>query len=99
MDIGQTQRGFAIGHFTDHYGIPCSIQKSSIADVSCIWFGADEIGLKRFEPGGGWTDIELVNVPLGVTHQANTRMHLTQEQVKELLPVLTHFAETGELPD
>jgi len=24
------------------------------------------------------------------------RMHLTQEQVKELLPILTHFAETGK---
>ena len=25
------------------------------------------------------------------------RMHLTQEQVQELLPYLEHFAETGEL--
>ena len=27
------------------------------------------------------------------------RMHLNQEQVKELLPILQHFVETGELPD
>ena len=26
------------------------------------------------------------------------RMHLTQEDVRWLLPILTHFAETGELP-
>lgn len=26
------------------------------------------------------------------------RMHLTQEQVAALLPLLQHFAETGDLP-
>lgn len=26
------------------------------------------------------------------------RMHLSQEHVRELLPALQHFAETGELP-
>jgi len=28
----------------------------------------------------------------------NDRMHLTQEQVGELLPLLQHFVEHGELP-
>ena len=28
----------------------------------------------------------------------STRMHLNQEQVRELLPLLTYFAETGYLP-
>ena len=28
--------------------------------------------------------------------EINERMHLTQEQVKALLPILTNFAETGE---
>lgn len=28
----------------------------------------------------------------------STRMHLNQEQVKQLLPILQHFADTGELP-
>lgn len=27
------------------------------------------------------------------------RMHLTQDHVRALLPLLTHFVETGELPD
>lgn len=31
------------------------------------------------------------------TFDVNARMHLTQEQVKELLPILQKFAETGEL--
>ena len=29
----------------------------------------------------------------------NQRMHLTQDQVKSLLPILQTFAETGELPE
>lgn len=28
-----------------------------------------------------------------------SRMHLTQDQVKKLLPHLQHFAETGTLPE
>lgn len=32
------------------------------------------------------------------TGSYSCRMHLTQEDVRWLLPMLTHFAETGELP-
>lgn len=28
----------------------------------------------------------------------NERMHLTQDMVAQLLPILAHFAENGELP-
>lgn len=28
----------------------------------------------------------------------NARMHLSRKQVKAMLPVLQHFADTGELP-
>jgi hypothetical protein len=38
----KTRRGFAIRHFTDLYGLPCSIQESSIATEEAIWFGVDE---------------------------------------------------------
>ena len=33
---------------------------------------------------------------LGCDHE--TRMHLTQTMVADLLPLLQHFVETGELP-
>ena len=36
---------------------------------------------------------------LGVNDPMASRMHLTQEQVAELLPLLQHFAETGYLPE
>jgi Holliday junction resolvase len=40
--------------------------------------------------------VELVET-LEEHYSANNRMHLTQEQVRDLLPFLQKFAETGEL--
>lgn len=93
-------RGFYVGRWIDRYGAKCSIQESSLAaDEGHIWLGCDEIGLKRFEPGKGWSDVELEqNDPHGITHVANTRMHLSQSMVRDLLPLLQHFAEHGCLP-
>lgn len=94
-------RGFYKGEWTDAYGARCSIQESSlVADEGHIWLGCNDIGLKRFEPGKGWTDVELEqnNGPGGVHHSANTRMHLSQSMVRDLLPLLQHFAEHGDLP-
>ena len=97
MKIKKTARGFSYSEFTDHYGVPCSIKKSSLATEDAIWLGCDEIGLKRFVPGKGCQDVQLEQDPEGVRHTANTQMHLTRKMVRDLLPVLTKFAETGEL--
>ena len=88
----KTQRGFTCAKFDDFYGAKCSIQESSIGTVNAIWFGV-RLG---FQPADdyGW---QKYNVPSEVS--LTTRMHLTQEQVRSLLPVLAHFAETGKLPD
>ena len=95
-----TSRGFAIHEFTDRNGNKCSVQKSSIATEDCIWMGCDEIGLKRFEPGRGWSNVELQqDHPNGVTHIANNRMHLTRLQVEKLLPILDRFVSTGEIEE
>ena len=104
MRVGSTQRGFKVGDFHDSKGNACSIQESSqVADEEVgafIWLGCNEIGLRRFEPGKGWSEVHLENetIPSGVSHVANNRMHLSQRDVTELLPVLQHFAEHGELP-
>ena len=71
----KTGRGFGIYTFIDLYGQQCSLQDSSLASESAIWFGVD-VNLKGEKIG--------------------ERMHLTQEQVKALLPILTYFAKTGE---
>lgn len=103
MEIQNTQRGFAIVNFTDKYGIECSLQKSSLATENAVWFGVDNpkpqimtndairLGIPT-EQNSGWIDFEIPNEVF-----LSTRMHLTQDMVKQLLPMLQKFAETGEL--
>ncbi len=104
-----TERGFRIDKFVDRYGVPCSLQKSSLATEDAIWLGVDDpnpqimasdavkMGRKDLfnpnDPIEGW-----VAFPLPDEVQLSTRMHLTQAQVKALLPALQHFVKTGQLP-
>jgi hypothetical protein len=103
VELKVTNRGFALGEFKDQYGAKCSIQKSSVATKDCIWLGVDdpdpkimasqaaEFGVKTSEKTG-W-----VSYPIPDEVLINTRMHLSREDVKRLLPLLQRFAETGEL--
>ena len=103
MDLTKTKRGFAIVEFTDRYGAKCSLQKSSLATEDAIWFGLDDanpqimasdaerLGIPT-DANNGWVKYEIPKEVL-----LSTRMHLTQDMVKELLPTLQKFAETGEL--
>lgn len=92
MEKDKTHRGFDIYEFKDLNRVECSLQKSSLATEDAIWLGANEIGLQEFRAGEGWKEVNLPN-----QHVANNRMHLTQEQVAKLLPILTKFVETGEI--
>ena len=101
--ITRTQRGFAIMEFTDRYNTKCSIQKSSLATEDAIWLGIDKanpqimahdahkLGIPT-PSNNGWVEYKIPEEVL-----INTRMHLTQEMVIELLPILQRFADTGEL--
>ena len=93
MTPTQTGRGFTLIEFTDRYDVKCSLQKSSLATEDAIWFGCDNANPRAMIAGFGWKEIELPEDTV-----CDTRMHLTQDQVKELLPVLQYFAEHGELP-
>ena len=97
MEKTTTHRGFALGKFTDLYGVNCSIQKSSLASDDAIWLGVDDADPKimasRIMAGGtGWVKYIL---PDGVL--LNTHMHLNRKQVAELIPVLQKFVDTGEI--
>ncbi len=98
MKIEKTERGFAIAEFTDHCGTSCSIQESSLSEP-CIWLGANDIGLKEFKAGEGWKDRKEFDETNEIQHHyvANNRMHLTVDNVRELLPLLQKFVETGGL--
>lgn len=99
----KTNRHFNIMEFEDRYGHKCSIQESSLAEEAAIWFGVDDpqpkvlareahtVGVKT-EETTGW-----VEYPIPESVLLHTRMHLTQDQVQKLLPILQRFAKTGQL--
>jgi len=94
QEIKQTPRGFDFTEFEDYNGVKCSIQKSSLATDDLIWIGCDDADPKALKPVIGWHSVAHL-LPKDTIF--NTRMHLTREQVKALMPVLKHFVKTGEL--
>lgn len=105
IELIPNQRGFMTGEFTDKYGSVCSIQKSSLAEDHCIWLGVDDAAPKimasiakgygiETKESTGWVDY-----PIPKAVSLTTRMHLTQEQVSDLLPILIRFVETGQLEE
>ena len=105
IEDNKTNRGFEISKFKDTYNAECSLQKSSSAMEDKIWLGVDDADPKIMASDA----IELgLDVPLHVStgwiHYdiqkevlLTTRMHLNIEQVKQLLPYLQRFVETGDL--
>ena len=100
MKFDKTIRGFPYANFTDRNNKQCSIQKSSIATEHCIWLGIVDADPKMFIPHGNpaWRPLPLPDLPEGGCFLFDTRMHLNQEQAAELITVLQHFVDTGELP-
>lgn len=99
----KTNRGFALIEFTDRYGVKCNIQKSSLATEDAIWFGVEDadplIMASQAKTHGIETTETTGWVPYPIPHEVllKTRMHLTREQVRKLLPILHRFTENGEL--
>ena len=97
LNVSKTSRNFDLIEFADRYDVGCSLQKSSLAFEDCIWLGIDNpnpiiMASKVMEGGTGW-----VKYPIPDDVQISTRMHLTQDQVKTLIPILQKFADTGEI--
>lgn len=105
MKTTYTNRGFAIINFSDYYDAKCSIQKSSLATADAIWLGVDDAEPKVMASQAARLGVPTketcgwVPYPMPKDVSLNTRMHLTREQVKSLLPILKHFVKTGYLPD
>lgn len=88
-EFDATGHGFRVLTFQDRYGEPCTLQKSSLASENAVWFGTSG----RVDVGPPWKPFPLPDNAL-----VHSRMHLTQEQVRQLLPYLQYFADTGQLP-
>jgi hypothetical protein len=98
MESTTTPRGFGLINFTDSYGNSCSLQKSSSAMEDKIWLGIDnpKLTISQVNPDGSINGKYLVvDMPKGWT--VDSRMHLTQEQVINLLPHLIRFAWSGDI--
>ncbi len=87
-----TCRGFSYIGFKDVNNVSCSLQKSSVATEDLIWLGCNKAEPKTLIRNKGWVPITIPK-----EYVANTRMHLSREQVAKLLPNLVKFVETGEL--
>lgn len=112
LKMTTTCRGFALSEFEDNNGQLCSLQRSSAfggKDGELIWLGVTNRENKfsvlghsdeaRANNGGwGWQEKSLTQMFPDSDINIPDRMHLTQKQVKMLLPALKHFAKTGELP-
>ena len=106
MKVKTTARGFAYYEFVDDNGQKCSLQKSSSALEDKIWLGIDDAKIMEFYPylretDESWFEIpkeeveaKLKHRPQNKIHYKNQRMHLTVNQVKELLPILQRFVDT-----
>lgn len=103
IKIDETNRGFVRGTFRDCYDKACSIQESSLGSERAIWLGVDDpepmvlhwdarkLGIET-DATCGW-----VPYPIPKEVLLSTRMHLTQEQAAQLIPMLQRFVDTGEL--
>lgn len=107
LDIqwGRTPRFFRFGEFKDIYDTPCSIIKSSLAEADCIWLGVKDADPKLLATDARRLGMEVgqetgwVSYPIPEEVHFRTAMHLTQKQAAELIPILQHFVDTGELPE
>lgn len=101
MKYKETSRGFDYYEFEESNGNKCSIQKSSAAEDDYIWFGANKIGIKEFvayRQPSAWVDMPEFDISDMAHHYvANNRMHLSREQVEELIPILQRFVKTGDI--
>lgn len=73
-----TPRGFERITFADHYGVKCSLQQSSLADLDAVWLGSDEN--------------QPVHHVMG--ESVSPRMHLTRPQVIDLVARLRAWLKT-----
>jgi len=103
MESTMTARGFDLIVFSDRYGVDCSLQKSSLATDDAIWLGVEDadprILASDMRALGKMPERDCGWVPYPIPKQVmlTTRMHLTRDQVAELLPYLQRFVSTGEL--
>ena len=106
-EYSNTDRGFPLVKFKDHYEKECSLQASSLAlyaqpGISAVWLGADretpKIMAKDALKHGikttettGWVDYPIPDEVLISSH-----MHLNREQVEGLIDRLQSWLDSDD---
>lgn len=91
-------------NFKDHYGVPCSLQASSLAiyckpGTSAVWLGCDDAQPKIMASDaarlGIKTDAPCGWIPYPIPDEVllSTRMHLNREQVAGLIAHLQSWLD------
>lgn len=102
--VERTERGFEIVKFADRYGVPCSLQASSLAEydkpgTSAVWLGTDDASPKvmasKAQSLGIHTSecVGWVPYPIPDDVALATRMHLSREQVAALIEHLKSWLD------
>lgn len=113
MIRSKTNRGFAYWEDKDSYGLEFSIQKSSATMEDKIWFGVNNVEPKVMSSDVlknpelysvleykkaleanrvGWVDYYIPDTVL-----LSSKIHINQEQAKDIIEVLQRFVDTGEV--
>ena len=109
MPLGKvelTGRGFEIIKFLDRYGVPCSLQMSSLADyeepgTSAVWLGIEKASPKVLASKAKSVGVETSEttgwVPFPIPDEVlvNTQAHLSRDQVAGLVRHLQAWLSTG----
>ncbi len=83
-----TDRGFNLIEFMDLYNQKCTIQESSLATDTAIWFGIDEVEAKILacdaKALGIETDAEVgwITYPIPSKVLLSSRMHLSADSLQ-----------------
>lgn len=104
--VTKTHRGFPLLEFKDSYGLPCSLQASSLAvyqqpGTSAVWLGVDDPQPKCLHGDAAGLGVKTdatcgwVPVPISDKIQLSTRMHLDRKQVAALIVSLQGWLEKG----
>lgn len=103
LKYSKTCRGFDLIEFQDRYDLPCRLQKSSLGTEDAIWFGVTDVQPKVMAINAASVGVKTQEttgwVPYPVPDEVllSSSMHLTRDQIAELLPVLEQFVKTGEI--
>lgn len=109
MTSKATRSGEQLMFFQEgHHANPHQVPENEKVRMMIVGSGRKQYGLNVAEPQimardairlGIDTDKEVGWIKYSIPKEVSitTRMHLSREQVKELLPILQKFAETGEI--